>query len=383
MARVPKNIGPYELGDVLGKGGMGEVFRAKHTLLDRSSALKRLVVDTDDPAQVEVWRERFLREGRAVAKLQHEHIVAVYDLIEYRSDLWLVMELVDGFGLDELTKAGALPIDVACMVALGVARALEVAHRAGIVHRDVKPGNVIVSRSGTVKLMDFGIAKDENLDSLTKTGGVVGTPSYMAPELVKGQPASPRSDIYAVGALLYELLSGRRLFAHATPESIWNMVSSGKFPRLGKVAPNIPWRLTLLVERCLKVDPKRRPPSCAELRQQLELFLTDWGAPADENGRLVSWLCATGKVGEAFALTVVADTSLLVEVVPLRRRAQPWRAAALVFVLVSSLLFAALATQTDLLERATAFFEGRPMASEAPVDDGAEKPHQRVNGPRR
>lgn len=152
--------------------------------------------DADDAQQQQqVWRERFLREGRAVAKLKHENVVAVYDLVEHRGELWLAMELVDGFPLDELTKAGALPVDIACMIALGVVRALEVAHRAGITHRDVKPGNVIVASSGTVKLMDFGIARDESLESLTKTGGVVGTPSYMAPELLKGQPASSRSDI--------------------------------------------------------------------------------------------------------------------------------------------------------------------------------------------
>ncbi len=351
-ARTPKAVGPYEIGEVLGKGGMGEVYRARHDTLDRPAALKKLVLPLDvTDADREMWRERFLREGKALAKIQHEGIVAVYDLLEHRGDLWLAMELVDGFGVAELTKGGAVPVDIAAMIGLGVARALEAAHRAGVVHRDVKPQNVIVSRTGSVKLMDFGVARDESLDTLTKTGGVVGTPSYMAPELLKGQAASARSDVYAVGAILYELLSGRRLFAHATPESIWGLVATGKWPRLGKVAPHVPWRLTLLVERCLKLDPKRRPPSASDLRQALEMFLSTHGAPADESGRLVSWLCAVGKIVEAEALTIVEDTSLFVEVVPLKRRGHFWRTAALVSVFISVTLVFVLTRYTDLVDQ--------------------------------
>src|SRR5438309_3431013 len=160
--KAPKSVGPYELGDVLGKGGMGEVYRARHETLDRPAALKKLVLPNDlSASDKEMWRERFLREGRALAKVQHEGIVAVYDLLEQRGDLWLAMELVDGFNLGDLIKGGALPVDVSCMIALGVARALEAAHRAGVVHRDVKPQNVIVSKAGVVKLMDFGVARDE------------------------------------------------------------------------------------------------------------------------------------------------------------------------------------------------------------------------------
>lgn len=359
MARAPKTVGPYEILDILGKGGMGEVYRARHVHLDRPAAMKRLVVPTDVPGEEEdVWRERFLREGKALAKISHADVVAVYDLIESRGELWLAMEIVDGFNVAELAKGGALPVDVACMIALGVTRALEAAHRAGVLHRDIKPGNVIVSRTGVVKLMDFGVARDENLDTLTKTGGVVGTPSYMAPELIKGQEASARSDIYAVGALLYELLSGRRLFSHATADSIWGLVATGKFPRLGKVAPHVPWRLTLLVERCLKLEPKRRPQAASELRQRLEEFLLDHGAPADENDRLVSWLCAVGKIVEAEALTVVTDPKQFVEVVPLRPRSQPWRTAALLSFLVASGLFAALAAFTEMGARVTAWWNG-------------------------
>lgn len=349
---APKTAGAFDLGEPLGKGGMGEVFRGRHQLLQRDVALKRLVIGGEVPAdQHDAWRERFLREGRALAKLQHENVVVVHDLFEHRKELWLALELVDGFSLADLTKGGALPIDVACIIALGVTGALEAAHRAGIVHRDVKPQNIMITKCGVVKLMDFGIARDDALDTLTQTGSVVGTPSYMAPEIVKGRPADERSDLYSVGAVLYELLSGRRLMAHATPESVFALVASNKFPRLGKVAPGIPWRLVLLTERCLKGEAKRRPQSASELRALIETFLVDHGAPDDHVGRLVGWLVAAGKLSEAEGLTVVQDTSLFIAALPMRRRAPPWRTAALASMLVAALALAALAGTTDLIDR--------------------------------
>lgn len=349
---APKSVGSYEVGEPLGRGGMGEVFRGTHTLLKRGVALKRLVIGPEVPdAQHEAWRQRFFREGQALAKLQHENVVAVHDLLEHRKELWLALELVDGFSLVDLVKGGAVPVDVACIIALGIARALEAAHRAGIVHRDIKPHNVMITRSGVVKLMDFGIARDESLTALTQTGGVVGTPSYMAPEIVKGKPADEKSDLYSVGAVLYELLSGRRLMAHATPESVFALVATGKFPRLGKVAPSVPWRLVLLTERCLKGEPKRRPQSASELRALLESFLASHGGPDDHVARLVGWLVAAGKLTESEGLTVVHDTSLFVEVVPLKPRAPPWRMAALVSMLLLALASAALVHTSDVLER--------------------------------
>jgi serine/threonine-protein kinase len=361
---APKTVGPFEVGDVLGKGGMGEVYRGRHTLLDRAVALKRLIPpdasdrrDQDTEEQAEIWRERFIREGKSLAKMQHENIVAVHDLFEHRKELWLALELVDGFALNDLTRGGAVPVDIACIVALGVVRALEVAHRNHVVHRDIKPQNIMLSKGGVVKLMDFGIARDEKLDTLTKTGSVVGTPSYMAPEIVKGKPADERSDVYAVGAVLYELLSGRRLMAHATPESVFALVATGKFPRLGKVAPQLPWRLVLLVERCLKLDPKRRFQSASELRNALEIFLADHGGPEDHVGRLVGWLVAVGKLNEAEGLTVVEDTSLFIEVVPLKARTPPWRMAALVSTLLLAAALATLSATDGLTELWAKLFE--------------------------
>ena len=353
----PKKVGAYDVDVMLGKGGMGEVWKATHPRLLRPVALKRLLLakaDVDDGEDNDALLERFVREGQAMAKLRHESIPAIYDLFEHRGDTWIALEYVDGFTVAELLKAGALAPDVACLIALGVARALAVAHRAGILHRDIKPANVMVSADGTVKLMDFGIAKDETQNTLTETGGVVGTPAYLAPEVVKGLGAAPHSDVYAAGCLLYEMLSGRRAFAHADPVNIWGLVATGRFPRLGKVAPQLPWRLTLLVERAMKTDPRRRPSSAAELAVLIARFLDDHGGPADPALRLTGYLVAVGKVPEETLQAMLPETTSLYivhEEIPLRRRLVPWRVAALVSMLVTSVLFGALALDVEALRR--------------------------------
>ena len=351
-----KTIAAYEVVDVLGRGGMGEVLFATHPLLNRPVALKRLVVpaEVDEDKRLE-WQERFLREGRALARLTHENVPAAFDLFEFRREMYLALEYIDGFTIAALQKGGALPADIACLVGISVARALEAAHRVGIIHRDIKPANVMVTKGGVVKLMDFGVARDENLETLTETGGVVGTPHYLAPELLKGQVADARSDVYSVGALLYEMLSGQKVFAHARADNIWALVARGSFPRLGKVAPHLPWRLTLLVDRCLRTEPKRRPQSATELRSLLERFLLDHGGPDDSTARLLGWLVALGKLTEGEALTFVdsADVISIVDDVPLRARANPWRLAALssLFVtLLVSWLLSTIAHHSDIAD---------------------------------
>ncbi|MDP2345447.1 MAG: serine/threonine-protein kinase [Deltaproteobacteria bacterium] len=350
----PKKVGGYDVDVMLGKGGMGEVWKAHHPRLGRPIALKRLLLskdgDDDDNAAL---LERFVREGQAMAKLRHESIPAIYDLFDHRGDTWIALEYVDGFTVQELLKAGPLAPDVACLIALGVVRALAVAHRAGILHRDIKPANVMVSSDGIVKLMDFGIAKDEAQNTMTETGSVVGTPAYLAPEVIKGLGSSPQSDVYAAGCLLYEMLAGRRAFAHADPASIWGLIATGRYPRLGKVAPQLPWRLTLLVERTMKTDPKRRPSSAAELAALIARFLDDHGAPADSALRLTGYLVAVGKVPEETLQAMLPDTTALYivhEEIPLKRRLVPWRVAALCSMLVTSVLLGILAFFPSLLQ---------------------------------
>ncbi len=307
---LPKTIGPYAVVRALGKGGMGEVVLARHDLLERLVAIKRLAPRED--TKLEEMEERFLREGRALATLHHQNIVGVHDLFVRRGTHYMVLEYVDGENVAQLLKKGVLPVDVAAIVATKVADALECAHRRGIVHRDIKGANVMVSHSGDVKLMDFGIARDEALDQVTSTGVVVGTPMYVAPEVIKGGDADPRSDIYALGALLYHALSGRRLFEHANSDNLYALIASGRFPKLSRVAPHVPWRLRRIVDRCLSKKPEKRFETAGELRAALELFLASANVWSNHEERLVGFLKARGHLTEEEASVWLSAESLVI-----------------------------------------------------------------------
>lgn len=333
VVNVPKSIGPYEVVRLLGRGGMGEVFLARHDLLERHVAVKRLAPRED--TSLEEMEERFAREGRALATLQHQNIVAVHDLFVRRNTFYMVLEYVDGYNVAQLVEGGALPIDVAAIVATKVADALECAHRRGITHRDIKGSNAMVSRSGDVKLMDFGIARDEALDQVTSTGVVVGTPMYVAPEVIKGGDADARSDIYALGALLYHALSGRRLFEHANQDNLYALIAQGRFPRLSRVAPHVPWRLRRIVDRCLSKKPSARFQSAGELRAALEIFLASSNVWSNHEERLVGFLKARGHLTDEEASAWLSAESLVISTTfeaPAPRR--PLRTAAYAAVIV-------------------------------------------------
>lgn len=287
-AKHPKKVGPYEVQRVIGRGGMGDVFVAEHPLLERKVALKRFrkAVDGDDT----VARERFLLEGRALAVLQHETVVTVYDLFEYRGALWLVLEYVDGLDLAHLVKGGPLPGDVALIVAHEVASALAHIHLRGLVHRDIKPSNVMLSREGDVRVMDFGIVREEGLDRMTETGLVVGTPMYLAPEVVRGEMARQESDIYALGALLYFVLTGRRLFPEANEANLFSMIALGKHTPIHKVAPDLPRYVRAIVKRCLENRPERRYRAADDLRLDLARALDRMGATPRHGERLAAFM---------------------------------------------------------------------------------------------
>lgn len=307
---APKSIGPYEVVRAIGRGGMGEVFLARHDLLERLVAVKRLAPRED--TKLEEMEERFLREGRALATLHHHNIVGVHDLFVRRGSYYMVLEYVDGENVAQLLKKGVLPVDVAAIIATKIADALECAHRRGIVHRDIKGSNVMVSHSGDVKLMDFGIARDEALEQVTSTGVVVGTPMYVAPEVIRGGDADPRSDIYALGALMYHALSGRRLFEHANSDNLYALIAAGRFPKLARVAPHVPWRLRRIVERCLSRKPEKRFASAGEVRAALELFLASANVWSNHEERLVGFLKARGHLTEEEASAWLSAESLVI-----------------------------------------------------------------------
>src|SRR4051794_17814807 len=214
-----KSLGPYEILSPLGSGGMGEVYRARDTRLDREIAIKVL---HSRLAEQPGLRERFEREARALAGLNHPHICALYDIGRDSAVDYLVMEYLEGASLERKLEEGALPIDQAILWALQLAEALDQAHRRGVLHRDIKPGNIMLTASGA-KLMDFGLAKTTRrpvvTDStqlansvLTVEGTILGTLPYMAPEQLAGKEADARTDIFALGCVFYEMITGQRPF---------------------------------------------------------------------------------------------------------------------------------------------------------------------------
>jgi Tol biopolymer transport system component/predicted Ser/Thr protein kinase len=271
-------LGPYEVMNALGAGGMGEVYCARDTRLDRTVAIKILpAAVAGDPT----FRERFDREARAVAALNHPHICALYDIGEEAGIAFLVMEYLEGETLaDRLTK-GALPIDQALKYAIQIAEALDKAHRAGIVHRDLKPGNIMLTKAGA-KLLDFGLAKTSSAAGLssmsilptahslvTAQGTILGTLQYMAPEQVEGREADARSDIFAFGAIVYEMVTGKRAFEGKSQASVIAAILDREPPAMSALRPLTPSILEHIVQRCLAKDAAERWQSAGDVMREL------------------------------------------------------------------------------------------------------------------
>ncbi len=281
MPLAPRTrLGPYEVIDSLGAGGMGEVYRGRDTRLDRTVAIKVLAAGTADDADL---RGRFVREAKAVAALEHPHICGVYDVGEADGILYLVMPLIDGQTLAARLEAGPLPVAQALAIATELADAIDKAHRRGIVHRDVKPANVMLTRSGAL-LLDFGLAKlratpmplsmsgpGQSATSIPDTGhGVLlGTVPYMAPEQLEGREADTRSDLWALGVVLYEMVTGSRPFTGDSPASVIGAILKDSPPAVSTRQPLAPALLDRIVGRCLAKDPDARWQSAADLHQAL------------------------------------------------------------------------------------------------------------------
>jgi serine/threonine protein kinase len=275
MPELPKQIGEYEILRPLGHGGMGSVWLARHTKLGREVALKLLSRHRWTHPQL---RERFEAEMRAIGRLSHPNIVIAHDARDVGGCAVLVTEYVDGFDLGKLLqRTGPLPVAEACEIVRQVAVALEYTHSQGFVHRDIKPSNVMLSRSGTIKLLDLGLARlqlDEGTAEMTATGQSLGTADYMAPEQVSdARSVDIRADIYSLGCTLMKLLTGRAPFAGQTT-SFAKMTAhvSSQPPRLNSLRADIPLALSDLVAQMLLKRPEDRPPSPADIRQALAPF---------------------------------------------------------------------------------------------------------------
>ena len=273
-------IGPYEVIALIGAGAMGEVYRAHDTRLNRSVAVKVL------PQAFAVDEERlarFHREAQLVASLNHPNIAGIFGLEESHAGQALILELVEGPTLEDLIARGSAPVAEVLAIARQIAQALETAHRRGIVHRDLKPSNVKVRLDGTVKVLDFGLARittdatsrDPSLSQvatsplLTSAGALIGTPAYMSPEQAKAQPADTRSDIWAFGCLLFELLSGQRAFSGISSAEVLARVIECD-PDWTAIPATTPQRVAELVRRCLEKDPKRRLQGIGDAKLEIE-----------------------------------------------------------------------------------------------------------------
>ena len=251
---------------------MGVVYKCHDTVLDRIVAIKQMAGDSDDDPQL---RARFTQEARAAARLNHSHIITIYELHESDSDLAIVMELLEGVDLATLIKHQTpLPLEAKLNMMAQVCDGLAYAHKAGIVHRDIKPANLHVSPAGVVKILDFGIARIA-ASKMTSTGGLIGTPDYMSPEQITGGTIDARADLFAVGAVLYELLAGAKPFVAATVTALLMKIMREPHVPLGERAPALPPTLVALVDRLLAKNPADRPPSATEVHDALLALATD------------------------------------------------------------------------------------------------------------
>src|SRR5271154_1547000 len=272
-------LGPYEIQSLLGAGGMGEVYRAHDSRLNRTVAIKVL------PPSFSADRDRlqrFAQEARAAAALNHPNILSIFDIGEEQGAPYVVSELLEGETLRERLRNGPLPIRRVVDYSLQVARGLAAAHEKGIVHRDLKPENLFLTSDSRVKILDFGLAKltgPETNDSggdaptlqvATEAGVVMGTAGYMSPEQVRGKSADHRSDLFSFGAILYEMISGKRAFHGETPADTMSAILKEETPELSETARNVPPGMERIVRHCLEKHPAQRFQSAGDLAFDLE-----------------------------------------------------------------------------------------------------------------
>ncbi len=256
----------YQVLSEIGTGGMATIYKAIQKTLDRPVALKELKKAYHADEQIVA---RFEREAKMSASFQHENIVHIYDYWK-KPDFCIVMEYVDGTDLaDIIEKTGSVPVDVGIMIAIQVCSALDYAHMRGLIHRDIKPSNIMIKRNGEVKLMDFGIAHTKKLQTLTLPGTFLGTPAYMSPEQILGQPLDNQSDIFSLGIVLYEMFTGIKPFQDEETHSVTAKILKDRFLPPRRLNSDIPRRLQRVIKKCLKKKTNKRYQSVLDLARAL------------------------------------------------------------------------------------------------------------------
>jgi tetratricopeptide (TPR) repeat protein len=267
-------LGPYVIERMLGRGGMGEVYEARDTRLDRSVAIKVLPAQLADDRH---FRERFDGEARTICQLDHPHICTLYDVGEQDGTSYLVMQYLEGETLADRLKKEALPIDESLHYTVQIADALEAAHSKGITHRDIKPANIFVTERGHAVVLDFGLARQSrpaDTEGMTEPGSTLGTVAYMSPEQARGQTVDARSDIWSLGVVLYEMVTGSRPFDGPTPPLVFDALLNKAPQPVRERNPRVPVALEQIIGRTLEKDRKFRYRSAAELRNDLERLQT-------------------------------------------------------------------------------------------------------------
>jgi len=312
-----RRLGPYEILSAVGAGGMGEVYKARDTRLDRIVAIKVLPAHLADRAEL---RERFEREARTIASLNHPHICTLHDIGQQDGIDYLVMEYLEGETLAQRLNKGSLPLEQVLQYAIEIADALDKAHRKGVTHRDLKPGNIMLTKAGT-KLLDFGLAKlkqeiaPANVqlselptadDPLTARGTIVGTLQYMAPEQLEGKEVDARTDIFAFGAVVYEMATGKRAFEGKSQASVIGAILKDDPPPISSLQPMTPPALDRVVKKCLAKEPEKRWQAASDICDELK-----WIAEGGSQAGLPMPIVAHRKTRERLAWIVAAVFLLL------------------------------------------------------------------------
>jgi eukaryotic-like serine/threonine-protein kinase len=299
-----QTIGDYQIVDVIGSGGMGAVYRVRHLISDRIEAMKIALPDLAGSAEL---AERFVREIRIQARLTHPNIAALHNALRFENQLLMVMEYVDGIPLSSRVKLGKIDTLLSIEVALQVLTALQYAHSLGVIHRDVKPANIMIAKGGIAKLMDFGIAHSAADYALTHTGAAIGSSYYMSPEQVKSEAVDGRSDIYSLGVVLYEMVTGIKPITGATAWSIMNAHLTQVPIAPAVLDPALPSSLSSAILKALEKEPRNRFESAAAFAGALTTIQQQIRAvPAVTSNPMLETLAAPMPPGSPVAASAVS-----------------------------------------------------------------------------